>query len=98
MRATTNGKDSLPVAENLLDRHFNPPERNQLWSTDSTCLWTNEGWLYLAVVLDLCSRRVVGWAMDRRMGKVLVVRALAMAVSLRKPQPSLGCHADRGSR
>ncbi len=61
LRTTTNSKHSFPVAENLLNRHFNPPELNQVWSTDITYLWANEGWLYLAVVLDLCSRRVVGW-------------------------------------
>ncbi len=59
-RLTTNSKDPFPVAENLRNRHFNPPERNQVWGANSICLWTHEGWLYLAVVLDLCSRRVVG--------------------------------------
>ncbi len=85
LRATTNSKASLPTAEDLLDWHFNSPEGNQVWGTDSTYLWINKGWLCLAVALDLCSRRVVGCALDRRMGKALVIRALMMAVSLRKP-------------
>ncbi len=67
--ATTSSKHPFPVAENLLNRHCNPPERNQVWATDSTHLWINKGWLYLAVVLDLCSRRVMGWTMDRRYGQ-----------------------------
>ncbi len=95
LRATINGKASLPVAEDLLNQHFHPPELNQVWGTDSTCLWTNGGWLY-PVVLDLCARRVLGWAMDRRMDKA--IRPLPMAVSLKKPPPSLVCQADRGSQ
>ena len=70
----------------------------RLWGTDITYLWTQQGWLYLAVVIDLYSRRVVGWSMDRRMKKALVIRALMMAVNLRKPPPGLISHSDRGSQ
>lgn len=97
-KATTDSKHSLPVAENVLNRRFNPTGPNQAWGTDITYLWTQEGWVYLAVVIDLYSRRVVGWAMDRRMKKALVIRALLMATNLRKPPPGLIHHSDRGSQ
>ena len=97
-KATTDSKHQLPVAENVLNRQFNPTGPNQVWGTDITYLWTQEGWVYLAVVIDLYSRRVVGWAMDRRMKKALVIRALLMAVNLRQPPPGLIHHSDRGSQ
>ena len=97
-KITTDSKHRLPVAENVLDRQFLPPGPNQAWGTDITYLWTQEGWLYLAVVIDLYSRRVVGWAMDRRMKKALVIRALMMAVNLRTPPAGLIHHSDRGSQ
>ncbi len=97
-KVTTDSKHNLPTAENVLDRQFSPSAPNQVWGTDITYLWTQEGWLYLAVVIDLYSRRVVGWAMDRRMKKALVIRALMMAVNLRKPSPGLIHHSDRGSQ
>jgi putative transposase len=97
-KVTTDSKHRLPVAENVLNREFSPASPNQTWGTDITYLWTQEGWIYLAVVIDLYSRRVVGWSMDRRMTKALVVRALIMAVSLRKPPPGLIHHSDRGSQ
>ena len=97
-KVTTDSKHRLPVAENVLNREFSPASPNQAWGTDITYLWTQEGWIYLAVVIDLYSRRVVGWSMDRRMTKALVVRALIMAVSLRKPPPGLIHHSDRGSQ
>lgn len=68
-KATTDSKHQLPVAENVLNRQFAPQGPNQAWGTDITYLWTQQGWVYLAVVIDLYSRRVVGWAMDRRMQK-----------------------------
>ena len=86
------------MAENVLNRAFYPEAPNQVWGTDITYLWTQEGWIYLAVVIDLYSRRVVGWSMDRRMKKALVIRALIMAISLRKPPPGLIHHSDRGSQ
>ena len=95
---TTDSKHSLPVAENLLNREFLPAEKNQVWTTDITYIWTLQGWIYLAVVLDLYSRRVVGWSLDRRMTTALVTRALTMAVNLRNPPPGLMHHSDRGSQ
>jgi putative transposase len=65
-RITTNSNHKLPVAENLLDRQFNPLSPNQAWAADITYIWTAEGWLYLAVIIDLYSRRVIGWYMDKR--------------------------------
>jgi len=97
-KATTDSKHQLPVAENVLNRAFAPQGPNQVWGADITYLWTQEGWVYLAVVIDLYSRRVVGWAMDRRMKKALVIRALMMAVNLRRPPPGLIHHTDRGSQ
>jgi len=97
-KATTDSKHNLPVAENVLNRQFAPQGPNQVWGTDITYLWTQEGWVYLAVVIDLYSRRVVGWAMDRRMQKALVIRALLMAINLRQPPPGLLHHSDRGSQ
>ena len=97
-KVTTDSKHNLPVAKNVLNREFSPSAPNQAWGTDITYLWTQQGWIYLAVVIDLYSRRVVGWCIDRRMKKALVIRALMMAVNLRKPPPGLICHSDRGSQ
>jgi transposase InsO family protein len=97
-KVTTDSKHSLPVAENVLNREFSPQAPTQVWGTDITYLWTQEGWVYLAVVIDLYSRRVVGWAIDRRMNKALVIRALMMAITLRNPPPGLLHHSDRGSQ
>jgi transposase InsO family protein len=95
---TTDSNHKLPVADNVLNRNFSPSAPNQAWGTDITYLWTQQGWIYLAVVIDLYSRRVVGWSVDRRMKKALVIRALLMAINLRKPPPGLICHSDRGSQ
>lgn len=97
-KVTTDSKHALPIAPNVLNRNFSQAEPDRAWGTDITYLWTQEGWVYLAVVIDLCSRRVVGWAMDRRMKKALVIRALMMAVNLRRPEPGLIHHSDRGSQ
>ena len=97
-KITTDSKHNFPVAENILDRQFYPTAPNQVWATDITYLWTQEGWVYLAVVIDLCSRRVVGWSIDKRMNKALVIRALMMAINLRKPPAGLIHHSDRGSQ
>lgn len=97
-RLTTDSGHQLPVAPNLLNRQFYPTQANQVWGADITYLWTQEGWLYLAVILDLYSRRVVGWSLDRCMTQALVVRALLMAVNLRQPPPGLIHHSDRGSQ
>jgi putative transposase len=97
-KITTHSKHRFPVAHNVLNRQFSPQAPNQAWGTDITYLWTQEGWLYLAVVIDLYSRRVVGWSMDSRMTKALVIRALLMAANLRNPPPGLIHHSDRGSQ
>ncbi len=97
-KATTDSKHPLPVAENLLDRHFEPEAPNTVWASDITYIWTQEGWLYLAVVLDLCSRRIVGWSMQPRLERKLVLDALDMAVQARRPAKGLLHHSDRGSQ
>ncbi len=97
-KVTTDSNHTLPVADNVLNRDFSPAAPNQAWGSDITYLWTQQGWIYLAVIIDLYSRRVVGWSIDRRMKKALVIRALMMAVNLRKPPPGLILHSDRGSQ
>jgi putative transposase len=97
-KATTDSKHNLPVAPNLLDRDFNPEAPDQVYAGDITYIWTAEGWLYLAVVLDLFSRSVIGWAMDQRMTRQLVVSALTMAVERRRSSSGIIFHSDRGSQ
>lgn len=97
-RHTTYSNHGLPVAANLLDRAFDPARANEAWVSDVTFIPTREGWLYLAAVEDLYSRRVVGWAMSDRMPSRLVVDALAMAVQQRLPEARLLAHSDRGSQ
>jgi transposase InsO family protein len=100
-RQTTDSNHTLPVAENVLDRDFDPEEPNTSWVADVTYIPTREGWLYLAVVEDLFSRRVVGWSMDATMTSRLVVDALEMALAarLKGSSPSaLVAHSDRGSQ
>ena len=97
-KITTDSNHKLPVAKNVLNREFLPLGPNQAWGTDITHLWTQQGWIYLAVVIDLYSRRVVGWCIDQRMKKALVIRALMMAVNLRQPPAGLIHHSDRGSQ
>ena len=97
-KATTRRNDSHPVADNLLNQDFNPAQANQAWAGDVTYLWTHEGWMYLAVVMDLYSRKIVGWAMDKRMTLDLVERAMQMAITLRKPGKGLLFHSDQGSQ
>ena len=97
-KATTNSKHNYPVAENILDRQFTATVPNQRWVSDITYIDTTEGWLYLAVVLDLYSRAIVGWAMDRRMTRQLVADALIMALRRRGKVTGLLLHFDRGSQ
>lgn len=97
-RVTTDSKHNLPVAENLLDRQFFSAAANQVWVSDITYIWTLEGWLYLAAVIDLHSRMVVGWSMNERLDRGLVLDALTMAVGRRNPGPGLIHHSDRGSQ
>lgn len=95
---TTDSKHHLPVAPDLVQRRFTPQAPNQLWSGDITYIATNEGWLYLAVVLDLHSRQVVGWGLQPRMQTSLVKEALLMACWRRKPGKGAIFHNDRGSQ
>lgn len=80
-KATTNSKHDEPISPNLLDRKFKPESENEAWASDLTYVWTKEGWLYLAVIIDLFSKRVIGWSMDNYMKAEMVIRALEMAVN-----------------
>ena len=97
-KATTNSRHSLPVAPNLLEQNFTASAPNQKWVGDITYLATGEGWLYLAVLIDLYSRKVVGWAMSERMTADLVCDALQMALWRRKMPKGVIVHSDRGSQ
>jgi putative transposase len=96
-RATTDSRHNLPVAPNLLGQEFVTERPDQVWLADVTYLWTDEGWLYLACVLDLYSRLVVGWAMSEHNDRQLVIAALGMAYFQRRPARGLVHHSDRGS-
>ena len=95
---TTDSKHALPISPNVLDRQFNPTMPNQAWVADITYIRTRSGWLYLAVVLDLFARKVVGWAMAPDMHATLVCQALKLAIAQRQPAPGLILHSDRGSQ
>jgi transposase InsO family protein len=97
-KVTTDSRHGLPVAENLLDRQFTPAAPNQVWTSDITYLWTDEGWLYLAIVLDLFNREVIGWSLKPRMTADIVTDALTMAWFRRRPAPGVLHHSDRGSQ
>ena len=97
-KVTTNSNHRQPVFENVVDRQFDVDQPDQVYVGDITYLWTQEGWLYLAVVIDLYSRKVVGWSMGSRMTAQLVCDALTMAVWQRKPKVGLVVHSDRGSQ
>ena len=97
-KATTDSKHTLPVAPNRLEQNFVTERPDQAWTADITYIATAEGWLYLAIVLDLYTRQVVGWAMRERMTKDLVIDALRMAWFRRRPAPGLIHHSDRGSQ
>ena len=97
-KATTDSKHVLPVAGNLLDRNFMPSSPNRVWTADMTYIWTDEGWLYLAIVLDLFNREIVGWSLKPRMTADIVTDALTMARFRRKPAPGVLHHSDRGSQ
>jgi putative transposase len=97
-QVTTDSKHNFPVAENLLAREFFSAGPNQVWASDITYIWTLEGWLYLAAVIDLHSRMVVGWSMSERLDRSLVLDGLSMAVGRRNPGPGLIHHSDRGSQ
>jgi putative transposase len=93
---TTDSRHDQPIAPNLLNRNFSAAAPNQIWLTDITYVETGQGWLYLAAVMDLYSRRIVGWAMDDHLRTELPLAALNMAISTRRPGPNLIHHSDRG--
>lgn len=95
---TTDSNHSLPVAPNLLDQRFEAGRPDQVWTADITYIWTKEGWLYLAIVLDLFSRRIVGWSMAPTLERTLVIEAMGMAIKVRNPTEKLIHHSDRGSQ
>lgn len=97
-KATTNSNHNLPVAPNLLQQDFKATAPNQKWVADITYLWTEEGWVYLSVVIDLYSRFLVGWAMNERMTSDLVCQALQMSLWRRKMPDQVIVHSDRGSQ
>lgn len=93
-----NTRHSRCDEQNLVNRHFDVQEPNRIWAADITCLWTGSGWLYLAVVMDLYSRKIIGWAMRSRITEDITIDALEMAVSNRSPKESLIHHSDQGSQ
>ena len=95
---TTDSNHQLPVNPNRLNQHFEADRPDTIWTADITYIWTNQGWLYLAIVLDLFSRRVVGWSMAPTLERTLVVDALQMALMGRNPSQGLIHHSDRGSQ
>jgi len=97
-KRTTNSNHNLPLKDNLLKRNFNVTQPNKVWASDITYISTNEGWLYLAVVIDLYSRKVVGWSINKTMTRQLVIDALNMGIKNRKPDKGLIFHSDRGSQ
>ena len=97
-KATTDSDHTFNIAPNLLDRDFSAAEPNQKWAGDISYIWTREGWLYLAVILDLHSRRVIGWAVSNRIKRDLAIQALKMAIAFRSPPKGCIFHSDRGSQ
>jgi transposase InsO family protein len=97
-KATTDSNHALPVAPNLLEQRFDAERPNTVWVSDITYLRTRQGWMYLAVIIDLFSRKVVGWSLRERMTAELVCEALDAAVQQRRPPPGLIFHSDRGSQ
>jgi len=97
-RVTTDSHHTLPVAPNHLAQHFTVRRPNQVWLADLTYLPTREGWLYLAAIMDLASRRIVGWATSERIDQRLVLEALDRALVARRPEPGLLHHSDRGAQ
>ena len=97
-KATTDSKHHLPVADNLLQQDFSASQPNEKWVGDITCVWTTQGWLYLAVFIDVFSRQVIGWSMSSRINKALVCDALLMALWRRSFPKGVIVHTDRGSQ
>lgn len=97
-KLTTDSKHNLKTTPNLLNRKFSVSKPNKVWVSDITYVWTQEGWLYLCVIIDLFSRKVVGWAISSRINTDLLLRAFWMAFNVRKPKKGLIFHSDRGSQ
>ena len=97
-KRTTDSDHNGPIAGNLLDRDFTCDGPDQKWGVDISYIWTAEGWLYLAIVLDLFSRRIIGWSVSNRIKKGLAMEALQRAINLRQPPPGVIHHSDRGSQ
>ena len=97
-RVTTNSAHKRPAAPNLVQRCFSAEAPDRLWTGDITCIWTAEGWMYLAVVLDVFSRRIVGWSMKKRMTDELTVTAFKNALIRRQPASGLIFHSDQGAQ
>lgn len=97
-KVTTKRNHRDEVADNLLNQNFNPVAVNEVWAGDITYLKTGEGWMYLAIVMDLYSRRIVGWYASKRMTTDLICKAMIMAYNLRQPSKGLVFHSDRGSQ
>jgi putative transposase len=97
-KATTDSDHAFNIAPNLLQQNFTASGPNQKWAGDITYVRTREGWVYLAVIIDLFSRRVVGWAISNRMKQDLALRVLNMAIAIRRPPPGCIHHTDRGSQ
>lgn len=97
-KPTTDSNHSRPIAPNLLDRQFNQKQPNKVWLSDITYISTSQGWLYLATVMDMCTRKIVGWKLDNRMTANLVSESLKAALGSEYPQPGLILHSDRGSQ
>ncbi len=97
-KTTTDSRHNLPVAKNLLNRQFRVDGPDKVWVSDITYIWTTKGWLYLAIVMDLFSRKIVGWAMSDRITQDIVISAFLQAMWRRKPKAGLMFHSDRGSQ
>ena len=97
-KRTTDSLHAFLVAPNLLDQNFSAERPNEKWGADICYIWTQEGWLYLAVVIDLYARRVIGWAVSDRLHKELALEALRKALAIRRPEAGLIHHSDRGSQ
>lgn len=98
LKATTDSDHTFNIAPNLLDRDYTAERPNQKWAGDISYIWTRDGWLYLAVILDLHSLRVIGWAVSNRMKRDLAIRAPTMAIALRSPPRGCSFHSDHGSQ
>ena len=97
-KVTTHSKHKRPIAKNLIKMDLKASKPNKVWTSDITYIWTREGWLYLAVFMDLFSRSIVGWSMNNRLTDNLVINALKKAVCSRSPPPGMIVHSDRGSQ